>query len=845
MGIPTSGCAYTSNVNGAQRSLTPATCATMLLDYTFAQPTFNGMPNDFSFVSRAGNAFGSIYHATPQVVGPPGSLLQDPGYVGFAASASPGWGARKTVVYVATNDGLLHAFWTDETKLENNELWAMLLPGVMSNINGGSYPSNYSFLLDGTPIVKDVVWDRSVSNASDPTVWHTMLVAGYGPSQTGYYAVDVTNPDPTGMTSGANPPPDPAPVGPVFRWQLTKMPATNMPLFGSHSATPAVTTLYMNPNDGGGPREIGVAILPGGEDVVPTTQTTCQRWPKSSDSAPVGAYTARNNVRCWGQPTPPATTSQYTDFVLGRSVSIVRVDTGEVLRVFARKNDYQAYPSDTIGIASRFTDTPLDSPMTGTPVVYPSDIGTDTTKFFISDADGTIWRFDLSSSDPSQWSGELYLDLYNQTVDTSSTAWSDGQPVQVPPVLSLDPVGQRGAQRGERHDRPVRHDGRRVRLLGHREGRDRAHAEAARQRQLVDAAGDHRHRARRARLGADDGLQRDALLLDLRGGSGGHTIVQRGDRTPLGTRLRHAGRLDVHHESHRVQPLARRSARDAAASAQPADDPRPGVRRAGRLRCDARGQGHPGRLHQGDPRLRQPRNPGARLVRVRRVARCAAELRRRGLLALHAGRREGHQRRDHASVRDSSADAGIADAHRLVGGGDGVRRTAAAGLVVAGLLSGCARHSAPAEDAPAPPLAAVPSALPADHLAPDELVEGKERAFGVALPRGLAIEQSFVDVVHASGPMTIHALVTYFRPRLKGGSLREGEKSATFEHVTASGSPPDTELSIHFSVFPGKTLVDITATPQHAGPTLPDNESRWREVGLSPTGKILDPTHLH
>ena len=218
------------------------------------------------------------------------------------------------------------------------------------------------------------------------------------------------------------------------------MPAKNYPIFGAQSATPAITTLFMDPGDGLGQREIGVAILPGGVDGAPTSSAgsgpPCVRLAKASDSAPVGGYAYRSSVRCWG------TTQKATDPVNGRSVAIVRIDTGEILQVFARKADVLTYPSDTLLAAGRIRDTPLDSPMTGTPLVYPNDVGVDTTKAFIADADGTLWRFDLSSPNPTQWTGEIYLDLYNQTVDTNATSWSDGQPLQVPPTLSLDTASE-------------------------------------------------------------------------------------------------------------------------------------------------------------------------------------------------------------------------------------------------------------------------------------------------------------------------------------------------------------------------------------------------------------------
>jgi type IV pilus assembly protein PilY1 len=435
-------CTYNPTGGGAAKPMTATQCRNLLLAYTFADPSFTNPPPDMSFVSRSGNAFGDVFHATPIVVGPPGSLLRDDSYLGFASTTSSGYGTRRQVVYVATNDGLLHAFWADEPKLENNELWALMPPAAMPNLFN-SYPSSHMYLLDGSPIVKDVVWDRPAANQGDPSRWHTMLVAGFGPTQRGYYAVDVTNPDPPTGTTGsvpADPPSGGAKLaGPVFMWQLTNMPGTNAQLFGKQSSTPAITSLFMDP-DGKGARQIGVAILPGGQDSGPSTSASggpfCKRAATSTtpDSAPVGRFTARNAVRCWG------TNKQWDDPVVGRSLSVVRLDTGEIVRVFMRLTDVPA--NDTLLAAKRITDAKLDSPMIGIPVVYPQDVGADATRVFVGDADGTVWRFDLSSSDPSKWTGELFLDLYNATdADASTTAWSDGQPVQLAPVTSLDANG--------------------------------------------------------------------------------------------------------------------------------------------------------------------------------------------------------------------------------------------------------------------------------------------------------------------------------------------------------------------------------------------------------------------
>jgi hypothetical protein len=170
----------------------------------------------------------------------------------------------------------------------------------------------------------------------------------------------------------------------------------------------------------------------------------------------------------------------------------------------------------------------------------------------------------------------------------------------------------------------------------------------------------------------------------------------------------------------------------------------------------------------------------------------------------------------------------------------------AGAVAVAALGLACSKTSSAPDDVQpwSSTLAPLATAPPADHLGKDELIEGTERAFGVALPRGLAVDQRYPDTVYASGPMTVHALVLYFGPRLQGGSLRESDTVATFERVSAPGLRPETELAIHLTQGVGETSVAISSTTYPPAPVLPDEESRWRQTGLTPNGRILDPTHL-
>ncbi len=354
-----------------------------------------------------GCELGSIFHSTPVVVGPPNEFLRDESYDQFALAQA----GRPTMLYVATTDGQLHAFKvaankpTDSLKvdaLQNNELWSFLPPAVLPRLL--TTYNQQAVLLDGQVVVQDVVLERTAAQAVAGTgaggpTWRTILLGGAGAGGGYYYALDVTDP-----------------TAPEFLWQISED-FEGAELFGLQVATPAIATVTIG-EVGNAPKQVAVAILPGGAD--PLLAGTCPRvvpppYPQINGASP------RASTRCWAQGP-------------GRSLSIVRLDTGEVIRTFVAPAP-KGSVSPNLSV-SRKTVAPFDSPLTGTPVPYPAKGGQVSTRVYIGDADGTLWRVDLSKPDPKDWSVDMMWDAYE------GEGASDGQPIQTPPVVSIDNFGQ-------------------------------------------------------------------------------------------------------------------------------------------------------------------------------------------------------------------------------------------------------------------------------------------------------------------------------------------------------------------------------------------------------------------
>jgi type IV pilus assembly protein PilY1 len=271
-------------------------------------------------------------------------------------------------------------------------------------------------LLDGVSVAKDVVamdagngnfvFQRTQAAATSGTnTWRTVLVQSFGnPETAGYFALDITDP-----VLGAN-------SGPRFLWQLTTD-ADGNPLFGRGGATPLITTVFLD--TGNGEVEVPVAVLPGGQSDAPTGGQ-CTRGGTSFTTID-SAYQPRTSVNCYGSG------------VGGRSLTIVRLDTGEVIRTFRRQlTDAPA------SLSGRVIQADITSPITGQPVAFPGETGAVADRIFVGDRDGSLWRVDVSNTDSSKWTMDLFFDAYPASLNH---AFDAGQPIATPPVLSVDELG--------------------------------------------------------------------------------------------------------------------------------------------------------------------------------------------------------------------------------------------------------------------------------------------------------------------------------------------------------------------------------------------------------------------
>jgi len=130
---------------------------------------------------------------------------------------------------------------------------------------------------------------------------------------------------------------------------------------------------------------------------------------------------------------------------------------------------------------------------------------------------------------------------------------------------------------------------------------------------------------------------------------------------------------------------------------------------------------------------------------------------------------------------------------------------------------------------------------PIDRLAPDELAAGNAEVWGFVVPREMLVEHRYKEVAHLVGPVTPDALANYVRERVLVSHVEIGAARTIFPDARIKAGAADRVYELEVIPEPGITrLVIRDTTPPKIQPGLTDAE-RWRQAGLTPEGRPLDP----
>lgn len=326
---------------------------------------------------------------------------------------------RPTMLYVGSADGILHAFRVDRAGTTSDfgrELWAYIPAHLLPELQ--TLPTNFRPLLDGAPVVKDILMWRTIDDTTKMPVatdevnrWKTVLVIGDREGGRGYTALDVTNPN-----------------DPQVLWEIG-----NRRVYNSETGQWEWRTMRCLPGES--------------ECWTPTTEGISETERLQSDFSRLGWTYSQPELGTVFLESQDGSRQEVavavfgggssaglTEPGVGRSVFVVRLTDGAKLAEFSAVPTYSGSIVDTCSIQA---DGALDADMVGGVTCYSTFPGTFITRCFIGDSKGQLWRLDLGSRFPDAWKLEFFFDAYKHANLPLSSPYR--APVLEAPSIAVTP----------------------------------------------------------------------------------------------------------------------------------------------------------------------------------------------------------------------------------------------------------------------------------------------------------------------------------------------------------------------------------------------------------------------
>jgi Tfp pilus tip-associated adhesin PilY1 len=255
-------------------------------------------------------------------------------------------------------------------------------------------------LLDGTPVVKDVVLSRAQAGVDGETgsAWRSVLLIGDRDGGRGMAALDVTDP----TTSNWQ-----------FMWDIS-----------AEAGRCVQGEVACNPDNDSHPERNDFSMLGrtwgrpeiGSVQVCPDETTSC--------------VPRETKLRELAVAVIPGGNGSGLGSDAGKSVFVVRMDTG------ARLAEFKSGNANVFNNCS-VSDHQIDADMVGSVACFSTFPGTFMSRCFMGDAAGRLWRLELGSEITSAWTLTMFYDPYKSLSPVPTLSSPIRAPVYEAPALAI------------------------------------------------------------------------------------------------------------------------------------------------------------------------------------------------------------------------------------------------------------------------------------------------------------------------------------------------------------------------------------------------------------------------